>query len=110
LCLGKGLELVVWLDVVPGIELEDIVALFEEARSELKGVAALHVVAGIVGATGVNLGRLDALEDLPYFASFRFGGHCAWDLYEDWVEKNVMGIIAGRTKKNYRLRCDWRGA
>ena len=50
LLLSKLLERVVSLHVVPGVELERVVALFEEARPELEGVGALLVVLGVVGS------------------------------------------------------------
>ena len=50
LCFRKGFVVVVGLDVVPGVEFEDVVAFFEVALAELEGVGAFGVVGGVVGA------------------------------------------------------------
>lgn len=50
LLLSELLERVVSLHVVPGVELEGVVAVLEEARPELEGVRPLLVVLGIVGS------------------------------------------------------------
>lgn len=49
LLLSKLLERVVSLHVVPGVELEGVIALFEEARPKLERVGPLLVVLGVVG-------------------------------------------------------------
>lgn len=46
-------------DVVPGVELEDVVGgLVEVAAAELEGVAAFEVFGGIVGKVGRERRRL----------------------------------------------------
>src|SRR5689334_3839872 len=64
LLLSILLVCVVSLDVIPGIELEDIVFLPEVAGSELKRVAPLLVVLGIVRSVGGKV-RLPVI--LRYF-------------------------------------------
>lgn len=48
LLLSELLERVVSLHVVPGVELEGVIALFEEARPELERVRPLLVVLRVV--------------------------------------------------------------
>lgn len=54
LLLSELLERVVSLHMVPGIELEGVVAFFEEAGPELEGVGTLLVVLRIVGSVRWN--------------------------------------------------------
>lgn len=48
LLLSELFERAVSLHVVPGVKLEGVIALFEEARSELERVGPLLVVLGVV--------------------------------------------------------------
>lgn len=59
---------VISLDMIPRVELKDVVLLLQIARSELKRVAALLVELGIVGPVGrLLLLRLLRLLLLGYF-------------------------------------------
>lgn len=55
LLLGVLLVGVIRLDVVPGIELEDVVLLLQIARPELEGIGPLLVELGVMGAVGEGL-------------------------------------------------------
>jgi hypothetical protein len=59
LLFGKGFVCVVDGDVVPGVELEDVVAFFEVARAEGEGVGSLLVV-GWEREGGARTGAKDA--------------------------------------------------
>lgn len=59
--------------VVPGVELEDIVAFFEVARAEGEGVGAFLVVGGVVGARGRNAEGCDGGGDAVGIVFGRLG-------------------------------------
>lgn len=83
LLLGVLLVGVVSLDVVPGIELEDIVLLLQIARTELEWIGPLLVELGVMGAVGEGI----LLGGLPFGGSHGEGS--------DVGDQRVLRGLAG---------------
>lgn len=91
LLLGVLLVGVVRLDVVPGIELEDVVLLLQIARPELEGIGPLLVELGVMGAVGEGL----LLGGLVLGGSHGEGSHVGDERVRRGLAEGCVGIAIG---------------